>query len=326
MIEKAFGMGVIQRNVYDRSFSKVAFSSLVCTEDKEKLLLNKKEGAIASLTEVPFDVDRSRKLRFVHENASIEPLRREDELRRILCSLSPAVADRGALYRTLLVVSEDDYVSELYTKALKNGFCDAQVLEIDAGMLTPQDFVGAKENFILRSLSETKDSHTIFLLKHCDELGERELEELIKLLDFDYRRKYKLLEPTVSLDISDVLIVLLASEYNRTVKQLSEECDVVMTRRLSEEEKQALIDTMFRDRSRCFGMEQARLEPDCRPYLASLRMGQILRLLDGALKQAAFEDQPMITAQTLRSISDQQSIHRNTREFGYLGGGNHEKY
>ena len=67
-------------------------------------------------------------------------------------------------------------------------------------MLTLQDFVGAKENFILRGLSETRDSHTVFLIKHCDELGERELEELIKLLDYDYRRKFKLLEPTVCLD------------------------------------------------------------------------------------------------------------------------------
>lgn len=326
VIEKAFGMGVIQRNTYDRVFSKVAFSTLISTEDKEKLLLNKKEGAIASLPPIPFDVDRNRKLRFSTEKASVEPLSRQDELRRILCSISPAVADRNALYRTLLVVSEDDYISEIYAKALKNGFGSAQVLEIDAGMLTLQDFVGAKENFILRGLSETKDSHTVFLLKHCDELGEREMEELIKLLDYEYRRKYKLLEPTVSLDLSDVLIVLLASECNRRVKQLSEECDVVMTRRLSEEEKQAVIDTMFRDRSRCFGMEQAQLEPACRQYLAPLRMGQILRLLDDALKQAAFEDQPLITAQTLRNISNQQCIHRNTREFGYLGGGNHEKY
>jgi hypothetical protein len=163
VIEKAFGMGVIQRNTYDRVFSKVAFSTLISTEDKEKLLLNKKEGAIASLPPIPFDVDRNRKLRFSKEKASVEPLSRQDELRRILCSISPAVADRNALYRTLLVVSEDDYISEIYAKALKNGFGSAQVLEIDAGMLTLQDFVGAKENFILRGLSETKDSHTVFL-------------------------------------------------------------------------------------------------------------------------------------------------------------------
>lgn len=326
IIEKAFALGVIQRNTYDRLFSKVAFSELIGTEDKETLLLNKTEGAIASLTAIPFDVDRSKKLRFCREKACAEPLCRQDELRQILCGILPAVTDRSELYRTLLVVSEDDYISECYAKALKNGFQDGnQVLEIDAGMLTLQDFVGAKENFILRGLSETRDSHTVFLIKHCDELGERELEELIKLLDYDYRRKFKLLEPTVCLDLSDVLIVLLASDNNRTVRQLSEECDVVNTRRLSDEEKQAVIDTMFRDRSRSFGMEQARLEPEGRRYLAPLRMGQIQRLLDGALKQAAFDEQPLITEQNLRSISDQQSIHRNTRAFGYLGG-NHEKY
>ena len=57
---------------------------------------------------------------------------------------------------------------------LENGRVEL-VIEVDAATLGIQDFAGAKENFLLRGLSETKQSHTVFLVKHCDEMGETEL-------------------------------------------------------------------------------------------------------------------------------------------------------
>lgn len=327
IIEKAFALGVIKRNAYDRIFAKVAFSRLISTEDKEKLLLNKKKDAIVSLTEIPFDVDRSKKLTFDKGTASRIPLQRQAELNKIFCSLSPALNGRAELYRTLLVAGSDDYISEMYVTALKNGFLGGgEVIELDAGMLTERDFVGGKENFLLRGLSETKDSHTVFLLKNCDEMGKPELEELMKLLSHDYRRKFKLLDPAVSLDLSDVLIVLFANGNGDAVRKLSEECDVVATDRISEAEKRTVIDSTFRARSRCFGVEQATLDEDCKAYLSCLGTGQIIRLIDSALKKAAFDNQLLITAQTLRTITDQQNLGRNNRAFGYLGGAMHEKY
>jgi len=326
IIEKAFALGVIKRNLYDRIFAKVAFSRLISTEDKEKLLLNKKRDAIVSLTEIPFDVDRSKKLTFDKETASRIPLQRQEELNKIFCSLSPAVNDRAELYRTLLVASSDDYISEMYVTALKSGFRSGEVIELDAGMLTERDFAGGKENFLLRGLSETKDSHTVFLLKNCDEMGKAELEELMKLLSHDYRRKFNLLDPAVSLDLSDVIIVLFANGNGDAVRKLSEECDLVATNRISEAEKRTVIDSTFRARSKSFGVEEAKLDEDCRVYLSGLGTGQIIRLIDSALKKAAFDNQLLITADTLKTISDQQKLGRNNRAFGYLGGAMHEKY
>ena len=326
IIEKAFALGVVKRNAYDRIFAKVAFSQLISTEDKEKLLLSKKKDAVASLSEIPFDVDRNKKLIFDPEKAGRIPLQRQAELNKLLCSLSPAVNDRAELYRTLLVVSGDDYISEMYVTALKNGFVGGDVIELDAGMLTERDFIGGKENFLLRGLSETKDSHTVFLLKNCDEMGTVELDELMKLLDHGYRRKFNLLDPAVSLDLSDVLIVLFANGSGDPVRKLSEECDVVTTSRISEAEKGTVIDATFRARSKSFGVEQARMDTDCRVYLSGLGTGQIIRLIDSALKKAAFDNQLLITAEILRTLSDQQNLGRNNRAFGYLGGAMHEKY
>lgn len=327
IIEKAFGMGIIRRNVYDRSFAQVAFSELVSAEDKEKLLLSKKQDAIASLSDLPFDAKRSPAFAFDRPQAENIPLPRQEELQQIFCAIYPAGIDRLDLYRTLLVAGDDAYISQMYADALRAGFCgSSKVIEVDAGSLSVQDFVGTKEHFLLRGLSESKKTHTVFFIKHCHEIGEQELEELMKLLDYDYRRKFNLREPTVSLNLSDVLIVLLADETNEKVRKLSGLCHTVWTENITKREKHTVIDTMFRNRSASFGIGGVELEPAGKDYLAPLGTEQILRLIDGALKKAACENESLITAASLRTISSQQNMNGSKREFGYLGGAIHETY
>jgi hypothetical protein len=327
IIEKAFSLGIIRKNVYDQIFAKVAFSPLISAEDKEKLLLNKKKDAIVSLSDIPFDVDRGKTFAFDESAALCSPLHRDEELHQMFCSLSPALNNRNELYQTLLVANSDEYISDMYLDAIKAGFEKTnKVIELDASTLSAQDFAAAKENFILRGLSETKDSHTVFLVKHCDELRESELDEMTKLLDHEHRRKFKLMEPTVSLDLSDVLIILFASEVNENVKNLSEECDVVWTERLTEDEKKVVIESTFNARSKSFGIERARLDEDGMRYLAPFRTDYIIRIIDSALKKAAYDKETVVTAKTLRTITEQQNFTRMRREFGYLGGFKREEY
>ena len=326
IIDRAFGLGIIRRNFYDPLFAKVAFSPLVSDEDKKKLLLSKRQGAIEALSELPFDVERDTPFAFDRAAAEDIPLHREEETSQVLYSLYPAVSNRPAMYRTLLVAGDDDYVSEMYAAAVKTGFAAHNpVIEVDAGNLTLQDFVGAKEHFILRGLSETGQSHTVFLVKHCEEIGEREQAELMKLLDYEYRRKFNLVEPTVSVDLSDVLIVLFAAKTTASVRRLAQECEVVRTARLSEAEKRTVIDRTFRTRARSFGMEAA-LDEEGAAYLAPFNTEQIVRIIDGALKKAAWDHETVITAAALRTVSDRQNISGSSRPFGYLGGVYHEEY
>ena len=327
IMEKAFGMGIIRRNTYDPIFAKVAFSPLIGLEDKEKLLLSKKKEAIVSLSDIPFDVERESDFSFDRVESNDLPLRREDELHNILCGIWPATHHRLGLYRPLLVAGDDGYVADMYLNALKAGFDENNpVFEVDAGTLSPQDFYAAKEHFVLRGLSETKCSHTVFLVKQCDELRQDMLPELIKLLDYDYRCKFKLVEPTVSMDLSDVLIVLFASQTNETVRKLAEECETVWTRRINEDEKQQVIDAAFAARAKSFGMEQAVLEQAGKDYLAPFKTGQMLRLIDGALKKVAYENGSVITLETLKEVARRQNVSSGRREFGYLGGGTNESH
>ena len=69
IIEKAFGLGVVKKNTYDQIFAKAAFSNLISSEDKAKLLLSKKQDAIVSLSDIPFDVDREKQFIFDKKKA-----------------------------------------------------------------------------------------------------------------------------------------------------------------------------------------------------------------------------------------------------------------
>lgn len=327
IIDRAFGLGIIRRDVYDPLFAKVAFSPLISDEDKKKMLLSKKQDAIPSLSDIPFDVERDTPFTFDGAKLDKMPLCRTEETEQVLCGLYPAVSNRPELYRPLLLSGNDQYVSSMYATAVKAGFAAHNpVIEVDAGNLTLQDFVGAKEHFILRGLSETGCSHTVFLVKHCEELGEREQEELVKLLDYEYRRRFNLVEPTVSLDLSDVLVVLFAAKTTPSVRRLAQECEVVRTAPISEAEKRTVIDRTFRTRACSFGMEAVTLEEEGATYLATFNTEQIARIIDGALKKTAYANETVVTAATLRTVSDRQNISGSSRPFGYPGGVYHEEY
>lgn len=326
IIEKAFGLGIIRRNTYDQIFAKVAFSTLVSSEDKEKLLLSKKQDAIVSLSDIPFDASRERGYGFDESKTRCIPLKRDSELQRILCGIAPAMKARNDLYRPILVASDDEYIADMYVSALKEGFSKgAKLFEVDAGALSVHDFAAAKENFILRGLSETKQSHTVFLVKHCEELGESELEEVAKLLDYEYRCKFKLVEPTVSLDLSDVLIVLFSSEINENVRKLADKCDIILTDRISDIEKKTVIESTFGAGSRSFGIENASLDEKGRDFLMTFETGKIARIIEGALKKAIYDGVETITAEMLKAETERQAFAKSKREFGYLGGAKREK-
>ncbi len=320
IIEKAFTLGIIRKETYDRHFAKAAFFGLISTEDKEKLLLDKAQNGAVSLPELPFDVDRSTNFSFDAAKASAIPLQRSEEMNKLLCSLSPVTNNRPALYKTLLVAGNDEYVAEMYLQSMRAGFAESKVFEADAGTFTVQDLIAAKDNFLLRGLSETKESHTVFLIRHCESLGERELEEFAKLLNYENRCKFRLSDPAVCVDLSDVLIVLFASQVNDPVRSLAEACDAVWTENLSEAEKEVMIDFTFRERSGSFGINSAQLDTEGRKYLAPFRSEQIIRIIDAALKRAAFDNDPLVTANALKAVSAQQNFTASRREFGYTGG------
>ncbi len=322
ILEKAFGLGIVKRGIYDQVFAKVAFCQVISAEDKEKLLLNKQKEAIVSLSDIPFDLSDDIKLTFRDDCLKQLPLARPQEQKKILQNLAVAQNCPAEAYTPLLIVAQEEYLSEMYRKALKEGLEDACVVELDASTLSGQDFAPGRENVLLRGLSETKACRTVFLIEHCEALEGSRLEELMKLLDHDYRKKFKLFQPSVCLDLSGLVFVLLASERGSAVHQLSEVCDCLWAERISPQEKDTMVDSIFRSRAQLFGC-QAKLEPGCREHLAGFEARQVQGIIDGALRTALFENSNRITLDDLNRVCQERSASLPRRGFGYVGGNAH---
>ncbi len=320
IIEKAFALGIIKPNQYDRVFSMVAFSGMIPIEDKEKVLLNKQNGAIAALSDLPFDATWEREVSFDEGCSDDLPLVRSGEIKKIMQNISVARNCPKEAYAPLLIVTSDEYVSDMYANMLGRGFSDSDVVVIDAGTLTLQDFRGDGENVFIRGLSETKSARTVFIFEDCEELAEGPLNEMIKALDNEYRTKYKLFSPPVSFDISGCLIIMIASERNEAVIKLQDHCDTVWTEKINNDEKSFVVNSLFARRAKVFGKPEVILEDNCIEFLSEFDMAHIRQVIDAALRAAIFDKTDSITLETVKTICKERNITAARRGFGYVGG------
>ena len=322
LIEKAFGLSVIDRRVYDAVFAKVAFSGLLSPEDKEKLLLCRKQDILAPLSDIPFEAKGDTPLTFDREAIGTPPLSRTEERDRILRSITVAVRCPAAVRLPLLITCRDAFVTDLYRRMLSDGFADTPVIELDAATLTEQDFLPGKENVFLRGLSDTKRTRTVFFLRHAEALSERPLEEMQKMLDFHYRKRFKLFQPPVSLDLSEMFFVLFASERCEATEVLAPLCDTVYAEPIADTERGAVIDAIFDERCHAFGQKAVALDSDARRYLIDCGCEQARHLLDDALRRAVYEDRTAISLSLVTAIAAERKQHGTPTAFGFVGGNN----
>ncbi len=322
IIEKACLLGTVNAGVYDREFAKVVFSPLLSDEDKEKILLKKQKDVAAQLNDIPFDVKTEQKISFEPKLFDSVPVRREGEIKKILQSLSVLSNCSERAYAPLMIVSQEEYVRDMYYYAIKKGLKDTPVIELDAGALSQRDFSGTGENLVLRGLSETKTARTVFMIKDCEELDKGMLDDLSNLLDYEYRKRFKLFNPAVSMDISGAVFILFASEKNQVLEKLSEECDVLRTRRMDEKEKIQAVRSIINVRSKVFGLDGKVFEEGVDGVLATLDAKSFRQIVDSALRNAVYEGDRIITVECVRGLMSENNltVHKRGKGLGFIEG------
>lgn len=320
IIEKAFETNIIKRNAYDRAFARVAFSQLISSEDKEKILLNRQEDAITSLSNFPFDAKGDENFVFDESVLDNIPLVRSSEIKRIKQNIAIARDCPKNVYMPLLIVSQDEYVTSMYTDAIKKGFSGMSVFELDGGTLSSRDFYPTKENVFLRGISETKTTKTVFFIKDCEELSEECAKELTKSLDYEYRKKFKFFEPSVSIDLSGMLFVLMANNFNTAVKTIFPYCDVLEAQKVQKAEKTDMIKSVFSSRRHLYGCDRLSMDDEGLSYLAEFEPEKAVRAIDCIIKNAIFEKSSSISVLDIKNTCKEQNIEQARRGFGYTGG------
>ncbi len=321
ILEKAFGIGIIKRNVFERAVEKIVYSPVLSMEDKEALFLSGNKEVPALLADIPVDMvwEARENIKLDRECGSSLVLVREGEQRRILQSLSIAVGCPENVYKPLLVVSSDAYVCDMYEEMIRKALCGAAFVDIDASTVSEADFSPSKDNVFLRGLTKTKTMNTVFVIHNLESLKEREADRLAKFLDTGFRKRFRLSVPSVTVDMSGIMFVMLAGETTGVVRSISDICDTVWTEHISGEEKQTAIESMFERSAVSYRHEIDCPDEDCKKYLSGFDLDRTEQIIDSAVRNAVFEGKKTITLKDLKDVSREGETKRG---FGYMGGYN----
>ena len=320
MIDKAFGLGIIKRSTYDQFFARVAFSELISCEDKSKILLNNTPETIKQFTELPFDAKRGGRAELDVSAADEMPIRRENELEKILRSLAVAQTCPAQVRKPLLIVSDDALVGSFYEEMILKLTSTLPTLVLDGGTLTERDFDGSKENVLLRGIGETGRVDTFFIIKDLDELENRPMDELIKVIDNKYRARLKLFAPAVCLDLSEARFVLLASGRSREIGRLSCYCDTVYVDRIRDDERSEAVNHLFRRGSEAFGLNDMTVTEEGKNALSRLSPDRLVTAIDGLLRRAVYTGEHTVTGEDVSTVCADEGLTPARRGFGYTGG------
>lgn len=322
ILEIAFCKGTVKRDTYDRCACDIAHSALLSYEDKAHILHNNNKELLEHTVSVPFSAVKGEVREFDRSVCRSLPVSRDEELRSILRNVTLPASCSPEICKPLFVVSGDEYVCERYCEMLKGGFGGSAVI-IDAGKLSSHDFDVRSCNVFLRGMAETGIAETVFLIKNCDMLEPVMLEELCKMLDCGYRKRFDLYHSGVAFDLSSLRFVLFASGQGAHLKALSDLCETVTLQKTSDEEKPAIIKTILESQCRVFGCGEVTMSEECKTRLAGFEAKQIDKIIEGALRSLIYDGKKEMTVDTVEEACASLKIRTSARGFGFNGGVNY---
>lgn len=320
VLERAFELETADRNVYNGNFATIAFSEIISTDDKKKLLLDSGKGSIDTFSDIPFSSVKEGIFTVDESKVKNLPLKRESETGKIIQNLKLAKRGPAEICSPLLIVTPDAFFTAMYCDMITDVLGDTPIVEIDAGTLDTYDLAPTKENIILRSLRETKTVRTVFIIKNCEELEHGVLDDLHNLLDYNYRKKFPLNHPSVAIDLSEVVFILFSHERDGSITDLIPDCDTVYVEKISPEEKKTVINTLFISSKSKFGITDVNLSEDCVNHLLVFDTQKLQRIIDGVLKKVLFSENGTVTVDDIRKVCKEQNIISSKNGFGYVGG------
>ena len=320
IIERAFGLKEIQRGLCDHCFAHAAFSELIPIEDKEIVLLSKQQNSIAALADIPFGKIKKGAFEFDGRCAEKATLVRDDETESIVQNLTVAKLCTDTAYKPLLIIAEENYVSRMYLRMIRQGAEGSAIAEVDAATLTDRDFTPTKDNIIISTVSATKSASTLIIIKNVEKLTDQQTNELCKYLDNGFRRRFKLYSPPVSIDLSGVRFVLMANGKNFITDRLAQRCDTVETSDVTPEEKETAIDDIFSECLESCGRGGITLDPGCRAELLSRGTDEVTYILNDAVRYAICKNLTVIRSEDLKSTGKKRTRARRGIGFARIGG------
>lgn len=218
MLEKAFARNLVSRDMCVYQVSDVVHAENLSVEQKEKALFSGSAEEMNVLATLPLNV-KSVQICDCAEGYFRDG-RREAESKKIFTLLKGAAICCADGYRPLCIVSDCPQVRKTYAEYLETMFSENGVHTalIDVDNITESDLGLTSDHVLTRFSAADKANALIFLL------GEEVPQEIKNMLRADYRANFRIVRPSVSINLGNVLPVCIAP--SSAASGLSSMCNI----------------------------------------------------------------------------------------------------
>ena len=318
-LEKAFGVSVLDRELYCRTKARIVFSEILPLSNKEAIIFSMDAKQLHSpVCDLPLklkrDMDYSLDVSAFDEMIFQRPNEQEKILREAenfdLCKL--------AGYMPMCLCSDSSVVMRSYVEAIKGLLPKANIEVIEVRGLSADDLIRGYSNIFVKSCDEEK--FNVYVMVFRGMIEAKVMEESLKFLQ-SFKRKEFRLSSGVELDLSSILPICVCDQVNDEI--LKRYCHVINLADADASEKSRLVDDILQRKASLYGIEDIALEEDVRPSIEQLCVDNIERALDRAILAGRKKSGKMMLGMKLlgQIILD----YKSNNKFGFGGSINEDK-
>ena len=312
LVKHAARVNKLKQDTYDFQHSRIIYSEVIGTKDKEKIIFSENRELISEACDLP--------LRLKYDDITINdsgidemPFDRKNEKNNIMRCLYGSDIRQADNFKPICLCSDSDYVLESYVSALKRVFQTANVERIDVGDLTELDFEATKNNVFIRCLNERKNN--VYILSFKGDVSETAIELIKNVLRSDKRRKFLLRLPAVSIDLSSVLPVCVCDTEN--VKKIKNFVEIIDVEPIKTNEKPSVIKAIIEQKKSEYAVVDITISTDAIERLCDMKIESAERILDRVIRNNRKKSESLnVNMDVLKPYLNKKTNSGNAYGFG----------
>ena len=312
LLRKAFDAKKAKADIYNAMYARLVFSPVISIKDKEKILFSERKDLLSEACDLPLHLIED-SISINHSTFDKIKIQRKEELENIKTSLENSDLRTTNSYHPLCLCSDSSYVLDEYISAMVNALEGANIERYDVSDLREYDFEPTKNNVFLRSLSEKKPN--VLLLVYKGEISERAIDLTKSIIRTSMRAKFRLTQPTVTMNLSSVLPICICDKHN--AKSLQGIVEMIHLAPLNTSEKDVLLRDIVVDKARNYNMQVTSIEENALKTLECLSMENAEKLLDRVMREKRTSVRELnLTSELIKPYIKKMGYGTNNYGFG----------
>ena len=327
LLNKLFNAKVVKRAIFSPAHAHVLYATGISREDKEKILLSENRQLLSDVVNLPI-YSPATELRCQPERV-VTILGRVAEQELIVTALQNRDLRTYTNYKPLCLAINSLYLQKLYAKAIENSFRGEMVERIYVSELESRDFEPTANNVFVRHcktvsdnegvVKQKNDTGNVFLLFLNGDLSDGVLKRVKEFLSTAWRRQVQLLHPSVTLNFSYALPIVICDAAN--AKKLKNLVETVHIADANAEESRIAIDDLLRKEASKFFGRSVEITDNAGELLAQVSLEGAEEILETAFKtlRAKYQNQDKV-AFAIKPYVEAYKQQHGERSYGFGGG------